>query len=377
MLKAEHPIRICHITSAHPAEDIRIFVKEAVSAAKYGFDVHLVTAGSESYQKNGVTIHGISGPSGGRFSRMGKTVNRVYKKAISLDADIYQLHDPELLRIALKLKKKGRKVLFDAHEDVPAQIMAKHWIPKPLRRMVAFFFCVIEHFVLSRISGVITATPFIRKRLEKLNSQCVDINNYPLLNEFPEPCTEENKKHELVYIGGISETRGIFPLLDMLHSFGNPVSLGLAGPFSPPELEESVRRHPAFSQVTYYGILNREGISDLLKTCRIGMVTLLPTPNHLESQPIKMYEYMAAGIPVIASDFPYWKEIISRCVCGLTVNPADPEAMKEAVSKLLDNEAMAASMGQNGREAIEKEFNWEAEEKRLIAFYNQIAHGKN
>lgn len=86
---------------------------------------------------------------------------------------------------------------------------------------------------------------------------------------------------------------------------------------------------------------------------------------------------MAAGIPVIASDFPYWKEIISRCACGLTVNPSDPEAMKEAVSKLLENEAMAASMGQNGREAIEKEFNWEAEEKRLIAFYNQIAHGKN
>jgi glycosyltransferase involved in cell wall biosynthesis len=374
MLKTKKTIRICHVTSAHPAEDIRIFVKEAISAAKAGFEVHVVTGGNQQYEKNGVFIHGIDGKSGGRFVRMGKTVNRVYEKALSLDADIYQLHDPELLRIALKLKKQGKKVLFDAHEDVPAQIMAKHWIPKPLRHIVAFLFRVMEHVILSRISGVITATPFIRKRLQKLNPRCVDINNYPLLNEFPRPGATENKMHELVYIGGISETRGIFPLLDMLHSFSGPISLGLAGPFSPPELEETVRKHPAFSKVTYYGILSREGISELLKKSRIGMVTLLPTPNHLESQPIKMYEYMAAGIPVIASDFPYWEEIISRCGCGLTVNPDNPESIKQAVTALLGHEKPAASMGQKGREAIEKEFNWEAEEKRLIAFYNRITH---
>lgn len=374
MLKSEKYIRICHVTSAHPAEDIRIFVKEAVSAAKVGFEVHLVTGGFENYKKNGVTIHGISGASGGRFARMGKTVNRVYEKALSLDADLYHLHDPELLRIALKLKKRGKKVLFDAHEDVPAQIMAKHWIPKPLRRMVAFFFRIMEHFVLSRISGVITATPFIRKRLEKWNPRCVDINNYPLLNEFPEPGKAENKVHDLVYIGGISETRGIFPLLDMLHSFGGEISLGLAGPFSPAELEESVRTHPGFSHVTYYGILNREGISDLLRKSKIGMVTLLPTPNHLESQPIKMYEYMAAGIPVIASDFPFWTEIVTRWGCGTTVNPADPVAMAEALKNLLAHPSLSNEMGKKGREAVEREFNWEAEEKRLIAFYNHLLH---
>jgi glycosyltransferase involved in cell wall biosynthesis len=376
MPKSERPIRICHVTSAHPAEDIRIFVKEAISAAKAGFDVHLVTAGTQDYQKNGVYIHGISGKTGGRFTRMWKTVNCVYEKAISLDADIYQLHDPELLRIALRLKKNGKIVLFDAHEDVPAQIMAKHWIPKPLRRLVAFLFKLAEKYILSRITGVIAATPFIRNRLEKLNPRCVDINNYPLLNEFPEPGTEEKKIHELVYIGGISETRGIFPLLDMIHAFGTRISLGLAGPFSPPGLEEKVRKHPAFPLVTYYGNLDRQGVSDLLKKSLIGMVTLLPTPNHLESQPIKMYEYMAAGIPVIASDFPYWKEIISRCGCGITVNPADPESIKKAVIALLENETWAASMGQKGREAIEKEFNWEVEEKRLIAFYTQIIDGR-
>jgi glycosyltransferase involved in cell wall biosynthesis len=141
-------------------------------------------------------------------------------------------------------------------------------------------------------------------------------------------------------------------------------------------LEEKVRKHPAFPLITYYGNLDRQGVSDLLKKSLIGMVTLLPTPNHLESQPIKMYEYMAAGIPVIASDFPYWKEIISRCGCGITVNPADPESIKKAVIALLENETWAASMGQKGREAIEKEFNWEVEEKRLIAFYTQIIDGR-
>jgi glycosyltransferase involved in cell wall biosynthesis len=367
-------VRICHVTSAHPAEDIRIFVKEAVSACKAGYEVHLIAPGERDYVKAGVHIHGIKPAEGGRLTRMWKTVNRVYRKAEWVEADIYHLHDPELLRIALKLKRKGKKVVFDSHEDVPKQIMAKHWIPKIIRLPVARFFGLIEHFVLSRVSGVVAATPFIKARLQKINTACIDINNYPLLEEFPNPGHSDEKTADLCYVGGISESRGIFPILDMLEKAPAGMKLELAGPFSPPELETRVKSHPGFAKVNYRGVLDRTGIAELLKTCRIGLVTLLPTPNHLESQPIKLYEYMAAGLPVIASDFPYWTKIVREAGCGLTVNPEDPEALLHTVKTLLSDEALMAEMGANGRRAIETHFNWQAEERKLMDFYTRILH---
>ncbi len=376
-MNSSKPIRICHVTSAHPAEDIRIFVKEAVSASKAGFEVHLVAAGDKDYSKSGVNIHGVQAAGGGRFLRMWRTVNRVYRQAMAVDADIYHLHDPELLRIALKLKRNGKKVIFDAHEDVPKQIMAKHWIPPIIRLPAAWLFKLMEHFVLRRLSGVIAATPFIKNRLEKINPICVDINNYPLMEEFPEPGPWKEKTIDLCYVGGISETRGIFPILDLLEKAPLDLRMELAGPFSPSELENRVRAHPGFAKVNYRGVLNRQEIADLLKVCRIGLVTLLPTPNHMESQPIKLYEYMAAGLPVIASDFPYWQEIVHNAGCGVTVNPENSDAILEAVKAMLANVPGMAEMGRNGRKAVKDRFNWQAEERKLMDFYTLITDGRS
>jgi glycosyltransferase involved in cell wall biosynthesis len=103
-----------------------------------------------------------------------------------------------------------------------------------------------------------------------------------------------------------------------------------------------------------------------------GLVTLKPLVNYLDSLPVKMFEYMEAGIPVIASNFPYWKSIVEPIDCGICVDPQDPEAIRKAILELVNNPVKAHEMGKKGREAIWTKYNWSIEEQKLLSFYQRM-----
>ncbi|MBD3768073.1 MAG: glycosyltransferase, partial [Gammaproteobacteria bacterium] len=100
-----------------------------------------------------------------------------------------------------------------------------------------------------------------------------------------------------------------------------------------------------------------------------GLVTFLPAPNHIDAQPNKMFEYMSAGLPIITSIFPLWREIVEGNQCGLCVDPLDPQAIGEAIQYLIDNPVEAEQMGKNGRQAVEQKYNWTIEEQKLLDLY--------
>lgn len=366
-------MHICHITSAHPTEDIRIFIKECSSLAAAGYRVTLVTAGSfDNYTKNGVQIVSVPKSTGGRIKRMYETVNRVYEKALSVNADVYHFHDPELLRIALKLKRKGKKVIYDVHENVPGQIMAKYWIPVYMRGIISRVFERFENRVARKLDGIVTATPWIRDRFLKINPNTLDVNNFPKLNEFPEPDYTVHRDNAVCYVGGLTHIRGTGQMiLAMPHTEG--VRLKLAGAFSPAEYGEQVKQLPGYDKTDYLGVLDRKAVVQCLHSCKAGLITAFAVPNSVDSLPIKMFEYMAAGIPVIASDFPLWRSIVDSSACGLCVDPEKPEQIGQAIMQLSSNDAQALEMGRNGRRAIEEKYNWGVEEQKLLGFYARLA----
>ena len=201
-------IRVCHMTSAHGVEDIRIFHKECVSLTQAGYEVYLVQRG-DSYEKSGVHIIGVGDIPSGRFKRMTTGAKLVYQKALNINADLYQFHDPELLPYGLKLKKKGKKVIFDSHEDVPGQIMDKDWIPKSLRKIVYGVYRRYETHVARQLDAVVTATPHIAKKFRGRARKVTVVNNYPKLNDIvfhTKPFSERD--HIVCYAGGINELRG-------------------------------------------------------------------------------------------------------------------------------------------------------------------------
>ena len=98
-------------------------------------------------------------------------------------------------------------------------------------------------------------------------------------------------------------------------------------------------------------------------------VTLLDTPNDAASYPIKLFEYMAAGIPVISSNFPLYKEIVEGNNCGICIDPLDINAIYDAINKIAKDKVYADKMRKNGRKAIEEKYNWEGQIAKLLECY--------
>lgn len=370
-------MKIAHLTSVHPRYDARIFLKECRSLATSGHEVILIVAdGNGDEVRDGVRIIDV-GKLKGRATRMFKTVNKVYEVAKKLDADIYHLHDPELLRVARSLMGTGEKsVLFDAHEDMPRQILAKQWIPRPFRPGISWAAEIVEDYIVRRLSGVVAATPHIADRFERVNNYAIDINNYPLMDELAARSDSCKQRSQICYIGGLTQARGIESLIQALPLMPDVV-LALCGQFQEKELEDRVRALPGWEQVDYRGYVDRKGVQQVLNESVVGIVTLLPTPAYIDALPVKMFEYMSAGLPVVASNFPLWREIIEGAKAGLCVDPQSPEAIAKTVRQLLDEPLLLEEMGRAGRSAVVNKYNWSSEAVKLKKFYDKIANRPN
>jgi len=361
---------ICHLTSVHPPFDTRIFHKEAMSLAKAGFNVSLVAQHNKDEIVDGIRIVLLPKPKN-RLERMTRTVWTAYRKALEIDADIYHFHDPELIPIGLLLKRHGKRVIYDVHEDVPKQNLSKSYIPAAFRKPISGMIEALEAFSARRFDGVVTATPFINRRFLELGANAVNVNNYPLVSELYTDEKQWEKKEKVVcYVGSIAQIRGAF---EMVHAIGKTkYRLLLAGNIES-DIETNLKQMLGWRQVETLGFIDREGVKATMARSMAGMVIFYPEPNHIDAQPNKMFEYMSAGIPVIASSFPLWREILEGAECGICVDPLNPEEIAKSIQFLIEYPAEAEQMGKNGLKAVEKYYSWEFEEKKLFDFYKKLA----
>ena len=322
-------IKITHLTSAHPRYDTRIFIKECCSLTKIEeYQVSLIVAdGLGDEEKNGVAIYDI-GQLEGRLNRIFKTTKKMLKRAIELDSDIYHLHDPELMPIGLKLKKLGKKVIFDAHEDLPKQVMAKHYLHSFVKKVLSASISIVETFISKRVDYVVAATPLIKDKFVAKQIQSIAINNFPILDELIviEPTFKTNT---LCYIGLLYETRGVKEIVQAIE--GLDVKLIIAGKFFDKNFEEEIQGLAGWKQVDFRGFVDREGVKKILEESIAGLVTLHPTPSYVEAYPVKMFEYMSAGIAVISSNFPLYKSFVEKSQCGLCIDPLNVEEIRKAM----------------------------------------------
>ncbi|MBO7180003.1 MAG: glycosyltransferase, partial [Bacteroidales bacterium] len=203
--------KVVHITVVHRRYDSRIFYKECLSLCKAGYDVSLIVAdGLGDEEKEGVKIIDIGKAEASRIKRMILTTRKAVKVALELNADIYHFHDPDLLSASLKLLKKG-KVIFDSHEDFPALMLQRDYIPTFARRILFITARNIERYSSKRLSGIVCATETIRDKFLKYRIKSSEVvKNYPVLALTENESQYSDKEEKIAcYVGGLTEVRGV------------------------------------------------------------------------------------------------------------------------------------------------------------------------
>jgi glycosyltransferase involved in cell wall biosynthesis len=365
-----------HISIIHRPLDARIFDRECRTLAAAGHEVHLVTAGPPARAIDGVRFHACAEATARPpLRRQWSRLLRASWHALSLRADIYHLQDPHLIPLGLALKLRGARVVYDVHEDYPAHARTK-LLDKPARRALKpLVWRAFEAVARRTFDGFVCATPAIARRFPPGRTSLV--RNVPRLEGFETAASVpwSERENVAIYAGLLTTARGTPEMVEMIELLPADLSarLVLLGDFRVRRVEADLRARPSWAKVDYLGFLSRPEMIDRLGTARVGLAVLHPFPNHLEAMPTKLFEYMAAGLPVVASDFPLWRELFAQVGCGLVVDPLDPAAIANAVAYLLTHPAEAEAMGRRGRAAIEARHNWRFEEPELLALYERLA----
>ena len=367
--------KVCQLSSVHAAFDVRIFHKECRTLARAGYEVVLIIPHDRHQQVDGVKIHALA-PARNRWRRLSGLIWRMYGAALAEQAQIYHFHDPELIPLGLLLKLHRKKVIYDVHEDYAGSLLtnARKDIAARFRKTASKMVRLFELAGARCFDGLVTATPFIAGNFSKFTPALVQ--NYPLIGELAAASgpTYPQRANQICYVGGLSALRGVREMVQaaglLSPDYGS--RLYLAGEFTDRQFLEELRQSPAWGKVNHLGLLSRAGVAALLAQARVGLVLFHPGPNNTNSQPNKLFEYMSAGLPVIASDFPRWREIIAKIQCGLVVDPLQPEAIAAAITWMFDHPGEAEAMGQRGQRAVAEIFNWDQEARKLLDLYQKV-----
>lgn len=375
-------VKVCHLASKHKMNDMRIFEKECKSLAKGGFDVTLIGFGDQPKTEtiDGVRCITLHCPIKNNLELLKKRNKLSLEAALQVDADIYHLHEPELLPIGLKLKRKGKIVIFDSHEYYGWQLRDNiHKIkviktPAFLMKVFGNLYMRYEKHVCMKIDGVVQVCTM--NGVDYFDHRCqktLFIRNLPSLSDYTRKTPIDYSQGPAVaMIGGITKERGITQLVEAAHHA--KAKLLLAGAFSPKTYETELKESPAYACVDYKGFLDKKGMVALLEEANIGASTLLNVGQYdkIDTLPTKVYDYMSMQLPVVISNTEFAQKMNEKYHFAICVDPTNSEDIANAIQWLYEHPEQAYEMGNNGRKAIEEEFNWEKESEKLIDFYKTL-----
>ena len=369
--------RICHVISGYHRTDARIFYRQCLSLKNHGFDVHILTNdGRPDEVIDGIPVVSCTNAPAGRKKELLMASHLFFDRAIAIDADVYQLHSPELLPLGLKLKRRGKAVVYDAHEDMPNHILEKEWLPPWSRRLVSKAFSVYMNRVLRHFEEVISPHSHVVNSLQERLGKGILIANFPLVKQRPDFSADE-------YLA----RQSLFCYSGTVYSYSNQSTIAAAltdlpdaryqiAGYIDDEQREMLRSSAAGSRINCLDRLSQVELAKFYDRSIAGIVVYdykLNLGYRLGSYGTnKIFEYMEAGLPIICTDYDLWKDIVDRYECGICVKPGDIPGLRRAMSTIMEDRKAAFQMGINGRRAVEKEFNWSSEEAKYCKMFSDI-----
>lgn len=366
---------VCHITSVHHRYDNRIFRKECTSLAIANYKVYLIVNDDLNDEiKNNVSIININKKKQNKIDRIFGAKKNFINKAIQINADLYHIHDPELLPLGYALIKRNKKVIFDSHEDVPNDLLDKNWIPKIFRRSVSSLYEKYEKKVVKDFSAVVCVTPNVVQRFRKTAKKVAMITNYPIVKNRKLDKRDFNSPIKyFCYAGVIEKSWNHHLIIKAISEFEN-VKYLLAGRANEEYLSE-LKNMPEWKNVEFKGFVSHDEVEKIYQQSIAGFA--LNQCNQLSESGgtlgnNKLFEYMYAGIPVVCTNYKLWENLINEYNCGIAIKPNNYNEIVNSVEKIITTPNLAKEMGNNGKNIVEKKYNWQTQEEVLINLYKEV-----
>lgn len=365
--------RIVHISTVHSALDPRIRLKELASVRDAGMEAHFITADPAAEERgDGIRVHRVARRQHRRLSRIFVLGPKAVWRAFRIGPDLYHIHDPELLPWAWLLRLRAVPVVYDVHEDYTLSVGYKHYVLRRLTRFSRAMVAFAER-ALSRPFYPVIAERCYQARFPHAPA----VLNYPSVSLLEAGPSFDPESRRLLYTGNVTIERGALSLAHV-SAEAPELEMVLAGKCAP-GVAMSIRavagegvcrlrivgegRYVPFAEIRS---LYAQG------NWLAGMALIPDTPHYREKQLTKFFEYMAAGLPIVATDVPAWRRLIVDEGLGFCVDPEDPRAAAEAVRRLRESPREARAMGMRGRELVRRRYNWEGEGRRLVGYYNEL-----
>lgn len=360
---------VCHITTVHPVNDNRIFYKQCQTLKKLNFSVYFICAGTESKENEGITIVGLPKYSSRWEHFFRVSIWAVMKASLNVNASIYHIHDPELIFTGIILRIFGKKVIYDIHEDNSSSMLTKPYFKyKRVAQIMSKSIGIFEKFIAPFFSKIITARPDISEKFKNCNP--TTINNFPIIQKIKEQRIVKRKENSvIIFVGGLSKIRGIHQLIESFQ-YIDDAELWLLGPWKSKDFQEECSKLNGWNRTKYLGVVNPDEIFDFIRQADIGIITFLPVPNHIKTLATKPFEYMVSGIPVIMSNFNYWKSYFGKV--AVYVDPLEPKNIASSINQLLKNPDKMKLLGVEGRKLVQNKLNWGAESIKLHEVYKTL-----
>jgi len=370
--ESQSQVRVAHLTTVHRPFDPRIFHKQLGTLRRAGFDAHLVAPHDRAERRDGVSIHPL--PTGRRAWHARLLLQRhAYRRARALNADLYQIHDPELIPVARLLAiTTGARVIYDVHEDYRTK--GPVW-GRMLRGLERWAFRWVDHVLLAeeRYRSVVEGTG--------VDATCI-LNYLKPLDEdttgTPDPATTPTR---LLYTGTLSNRRGLRTMIDLAEEIrrrGRPEQLDVVGVCNRDReraaADARIREHDLRDTVTCVGWDTYVPPSEMppyYRRADVGVALCDPHPNLTGSLLTKFYEYLHYGLPIICSDFSLWRRFVEENDCGAVVPPGDVDAVLDVLDRWRQRPALYRTHAENARAAAST-YRWKQMGERLVRVYRNL-----
>jgi len=373
--------RICYVAPSFDFEiDYRFARKQCPGLVESGFDVNYFVQAEKDVDFKGVKIVAIK-----REKNKFKKILLPWKLLIRLlryPCDAYHLSNAEMLPIALILKLlTRRRVVFDFREDYIEYVRMKPYLKGPFKwfavgtsRALVWLVCKSTDGVVFGDEGVMENYPSIPSKRRMI------VHHFPLLSIFgPNPIPFRERKYDVVYLGTMSKTGGIFIMLEAVALLKKRCKnlkvlfVGQPVPYVEKQFYDFVREYELGDIIEVTGKVPYPRVPELLEQTKVGLIGLTNLWKFHKQSATKLFEYMAKGVPCVSVDLPPERRFMVSDQQGYFVPPEDPEAMADAIYKIVSDPELGERLSKNARDhLVRKGYYGEKETDSLAEFYNYI-----